>query len=346
MSWMHLNPFSPCMQQPLWGCLLPCSEGTLSVQQPTMMNPINLTSTKVETWWKTLLLGLVLVEEWLKQWETKCKSFQQQEMGDNPNNNLGFLSPSPCTRGTYEASSSSWFFHVFITASLAPKKDHQANRLVLSVLQLLEGSHLMIDKTQLVSGSLGSIGIENTKLLKNLMEFQKVEYDFQYYKMEMVADVQLLIFSEGKSNIIPTDVVVPFQPYSLESSEIPIVEALEASRWYLATVRSLPHSIGSEMQKVVEDDLVEARQADRSIGSRDFSRWMTMAHLVSSSFGETFLSLEHWQMVKELEKLKKRSERFKLPMPKEKDVLAINKMESGALLLAKNETPVNSEIKQ
>ena len=112
---MHLNPFSPCMQQPLWGCLLPCSEGTLSVQQPTMMNPINLTSTKVETWWKTLLLGLVLAEEWLQQWETKCKSFQQQEMGDNPNNNLGFLSPSTCTRGTYEASSSSRFFHVFIT---------------------------------------------------------------------------------------------------------------------------------------------------------------------------------------------------------------------------------------
>ena len=125
----------------------------------------------------------------------------------------------------------------------------------------------MVDETQLVSGSLGSIGIENTKLLKNLMEFQKVEYDFQYYKMEMAADVQLLIFSEGKSNIIPVDVVVPFQPSSLESSEIPVVEALEAWRWYLATVRSLPYSIGSEMQKVVEDDLVEARQADRSLGS-------------------------------------------------------------------------------
>ncbi|XWS65611.1 hypothetical protein CRYUN_Cryun05aG0128500 [Craigia yunnanensis] len=195
------------------------------------------------------------------------------------------------------------------TASLAPKKDYQVNRLVPGVLQLPEGSHLMIDETQLESGSLGSIGIENTKLLKNLMEFQKVEYDFQYYKMEMAADVQLLIFSDGKSNIVPADLVVPFQPSSLESSEIPVSEALEAWRWYLATVRSLPHSIGSEMQKVVEDDLVAARQADRSLGSRDFSRWLTMARLVSSSFGETCLSLEHWQMVKELERL--RRERLK-----------------------------------
>lgn len=195
------------------------------------------------------------------------------------------------------------------TASLAPKKDYQANRLIPGVLQLPEGSHLMVDETQLESGSLGSTGIENTKLLKSLMEFQKVEYDFQYYKMEMAADVQLLIFSEGKSNIIPADVVVPFQPSSLESSEIPVAEALEAWRWYLATVRSLPHAIESEMQKVVEDDLVAARQADRSLGSQDFSRWLTMARLVSSSFGETCLSLEHWQMVKELERL--RRERLK-----------------------------------
>lgn len=77
----------------------------------------------------------------------------------------------------------------------------------------------------------------------------QVEYDFQYYKVEIATDVQLLIFSEGKSNIVPADVIIPFQP-CLESSEMPVTEALEAWRWYLATVRSLPHSIGSEIQKV------------------------------------------------------------------------------------------------
>nr|KJB78580.1 hypothetical protein B456_013G008100 [Gossypium raimondii] len=194
-------------------------------------------------------------------------------------------------------------------ASLAPKKDYQANRLVPGVLQLPEGSHLMVDETRLESGSLNSTGIENTKLLKNLIEFQKVEYDFQYYKVEMATDVQLLIFSEGKSNIVPADVIVPFQPSCLESTEMPVAEALEGWRWYLATVRSLPHSIGSEIQKVVEDDLVAARQMDRSLGSRDFSRWLTMARLISSSFGETSLSKEHWEMAKEMERL--RRERLK-----------------------------------
>ncbi|KAF3950867.1 hypothetical protein ACB098_06G130800 [Castanea mollissima] len=195
------------------------------------------------------------------------------------------------------------------SSSLAPIKDYETNRLITGVLQLAEGSHLIIDETQLKAGTLNSVGVDNTRLLKNLMELQKVEYDFKYYKMEMAADVQLLIISEGKSNILPADIVVPFQPTSVDSSEVVAAEALEAWRWYLGTVKSLPHSIESEMQKVVENDLVEARQSDRSIGSQDFNRWLTMGRLMSVSFGENCLSLEHWQMVKELERL--RRERLK-----------------------------------
>lgn len=194
------------------------------------------------------------------------------------------------------------------TASLSPKKDYETNRLITGALQLAEGSHLIFDETQLEAGTLNSVGVENARLLKTVMEMQKVEYDFQFYKLEMEADVQLLVLSEGKSNILPADIVLPFQPSSVGSSEA-TAEALEAWRWYLATIRSLPHSIEPEMQKVIENDLVEAKQADRSLGSQDFSRLLTMGRLMSMSFGETCLSLEHWQMVKELERL--RRERLK-----------------------------------
>ena len=47
-------------------------------------------------------------------------------------------------------------------------------RLVPGVLQLAEGTHLMIDETQLEVGTLSSLGVENARLLKNLMELQKV----------------------------------------------------------------------------------------------------------------------------------------------------------------------------
>jgi len=68
--------------------------------------------------------------------------------------------------------------------------------------------------------------------------------------MDMKTDTQLLILSEGKSNILPADVIVPFHPSSSSCPEAVTAEVLEAWRWYLATVRQLPHSIEQEMQKV------------------------------------------------------------------------------------------------
>lgn len=67
--------------------------------------------------------------------------------------------------------------------------------------------------------------------------------------MEMAADIQLLVLSEGKSCFCPADLVLPFQPTSVGSSEVS-AEALNAWRWYLATLRSLPHSIDAEIQNV------------------------------------------------------------------------------------------------
>ncbi|KAI5319979.1 hypothetical protein L3X38_039687 [Prunus dulcis] len=83
------------------------------------------------------------------------------------------------------------------------------------------------------------------------MELQKVEYDFKFYKQCV--------------NVLPS------HPCSLGSSEV-AAEALEVWRWYLATLRSLRHSIESEMQKVIQHDSVAARQEDRKLRNQNFSR--------------------------------------------------------------------------
>lgn len=46
-----------------------------------------------------------------------------------------------------------------------------------------------------------------------------------------------------------------------------------------------------------------------------------------------------------VEKLKKRSERFKLPMPSDKEALVIKKIENEALPSSKSDVPADSEIK-
>ncbi|CAN6994354.1 unnamed protein product [Brassica rapa subsp. trilocularis] len=125
--------------------------------------------------------------------------------------------------------------------------------------------------------------------------------------------------SPRKSNIMPADLVVPFQPSQVNSLQVITPETAEAWRCYLATCKSLSNSIGEELQQVLENDLVELRQTDRSLGSQrleqDFflailfgwlCRLLTMARMMSVSYGETTLSLEHWQMVLELEDLERR----------------------------------------
>eukprot|EP01018_Ginkgo_biloba_P015120 Gb_33880 [translate_table: standard] len=59
-------------------------------------------------------------------------------------------------------------------ASVAPRKNYQTNRLVSGALQLAPGTHLTIDETQLKSGTLNSIGVQNVQSIRNLLEWQKV----------------------------------------------------------------------------------------------------------------------------------------------------------------------------
>lgn len=47
-------------------------------------------------------------------------------------------------------------------------------RLVAGVLQLARGTHVTINETCMQSGTLSSNGIDNARLLKNLLELQKV----------------------------------------------------------------------------------------------------------------------------------------------------------------------------
>ncbi|WOL14780.1 mini-chromosome maintenance complex-binding protein [Canna indica] len=188
--------------------------------------------------------------------------------------------------------------------TLQPRKGNDTGRLVPGVLQLAHGTHLTIDETCMQSGNLNSKGVENARLLKHLLEYQKVEYEFEYYKLEMVADVQLLVLSEAKSNILPADLVLPFCPKSVVTTH-PTGEELQAWRWYLATMKSLQYNTNPEMNQMLQDLMVAAMQEDRNMGCTDLNRWLTMGELMSASYGEKSLTLEHWQMIMEMERIRK-----------------------------------------
>lgn len=99
------------------------------------------------------------------------------------------------------------------------------------------------------------------------------------------------------------------------------------------SVNSLANTLPDESSKAVE-----------AVQSSDpFIHENNVAELVNNNVEVKPTEDKHLDTVA---KLKKRSERFKLPMPSEKEAVTIKKMEHGMLPPVQNESRANSEIKQ
>ncbi|KAK9801980.1 hypothetical protein WJX73_005870 [Symbiochloris irregularis] len=85
------------------------------------------------------------------------------------------------------------------SAKLVPKQSHTTKRLERGGLQMAEGTHLLLDESHMKPGRLNPNGINNLQALKHLLEAKVVDYDFEFYKLGMPADVVILILSRGKA---------------------------------------------------------------------------------------------------------------------------------------------------
>eukprot|EP00898_Chlorokybus_atmophyticus_P007912 jgi/Chlat1/8121/Chrsp75S07572 len=190
------------------------------------------------------------------------------------------------------------------SATLMPRKDYTTDRLLATQVQLADGTHLILDESVMMPGTLQAVGVANLQLLKDLIESQKVEYDFQYYKLTMHPDIPVLVLSEGKS-MFPVDAMLPLRSSSggaNSEADIPL-ERTDMTDWrlYLQLVRHSEHQLDNDITQHIEQDIVEARQKDSSIGVDTFHRWLVMGRLLAQSFGEATLTLERWRNVRSLE---------------------------------------------
>lgn len=90
---------------------------------------------------------------------------------------------------------------IAMSVYICRRKDYDCNRLTSGILQLSDNTHLVIDETGLTTGQVTPAGRENYSTICDLINFQKVTYDFKYYKMEYDTDIPVLILSETKSFI-------------------------------------------------------------------------------------------------------------------------------------------------
>ncbi|XP_059050681.1 mini-chromosome maintenance complex-binding protein isoform X2 [Achroia grisella] len=198
------------------------------------------------------------------------------------------------------------------TLALLPKKDYECNRLTSGILQLSNHTHLVLDETKMEQGTLDATGVGNITALGNMIQNQRVEYDFKYYKMDFDSDIPVLILSEGKS-LLPSDYHLPLKP---EDSSLEIFDAIvEAAtyylkeeimniiRVYLTSLKLVKYTMNEDLQ-FVEDDFIEMRStsdSQNSVTADDLHRLLVLARLVSLSRGQNTLNKECWDITKSME---------------------------------------------
>eukprot|EP01052_Picozoa_sp_SAG31_P010333 SAG31_NODE_564_length_14059_cov_5.728940_8_plen_497_part_00 len=85
-------------------------------------------------------------------------------------------------------------------ATMVPSKDYDLNRLRAGMLQLSDGTELVVDETVMCEGQLNEKGTRNVRALQELIETGSVQYDFgSYANVTMPHDIPVLTISHCKS---------------------------------------------------------------------------------------------------------------------------------------------------
>ncbi|GJQ77155.1 hypothetical protein Trydic_g14833 [Trypoxylus dichotomus] len=193
--------------------------------------------------------------------------------------------------------------------TFVPKKDYSCNRLTSGLLQLSEGTHLVLDEMKLSNGRLNESGVKAVSTIKNLIKCQKIPYDFTYFTMEFDCDIPLLILSEGKS-LFPSDFHVILKPSEIHVNTFnEIYDAIKKLlnpnllndiRVYLTISRNNQYEISNNMLEIVQNDFVHLRQTQQ-INADDLHQLLVLARLICLSEGKSTLDQECWRTACHLE---------------------------------------------
>ncbi|KAG7401721.1 hypothetical protein PHYBOEH_011010 [Phytophthora boehmeriae] len=186
-----------------------------------------------------------------------------------------------------------------------PCKDYEREVLLSGVLQVANGTTMLVNEAALTAGQLNEQGVKNIGALQSLIEKMLLPYDFHYYNMDFPQDVAVVTVSEGKS-ILPVNVAMPLVTTDEANSEklstaVPEEHLLKCFRVFLGVLRSFTVTIGNEGAEMAEKHYVECRQSQNKVELEDLHRWLRLARLVALSRGEGQITKASWDAMLALE---------------------------------------------
>lgn len=187
------------------------------------------------------------------------------------------------------------------TKQLTPVKDYEKDTMIPGQLQLPKGALLVVNEMPLSPGQLNEAGLKNIKDLSLLVQRQVLKYDFKYYSMDFPLDTNILIISAKKS-ILDVELVVPViageVTEGLFKSELPFMAAFQT---YLSLIREMDFELRSKEAEFAQEYFVKRRQENRATPGEIFHLWLSLARLVTLSFGKTHLDQSMWHYMMNLE---------------------------------------------
>lgn len=183
--------------------------------------------------------------------------------------------------------------------------------LVSGELQLSDGTVLVIDETTMQEGKIDNTGVVNISILSDLLQNQKVTYDFNYHTIDFPADLNLIVLSEAKSKLFLCDCIVPLKNnINVNQDDSVNEELLNKIRGFIDIMKVSNYEIDQEIANDISKEFVEKRAAQskenqdyskKIMGQDDLLYQLNLARLYTLSHGQTKLTNEFWINTKELE---------------------------------------------
>jgi hypothetical protein len=180
-----------------------------------------------------------------------------------------------------------------------------------AVLQLPAGSVLLLDETAMSAGQLTETGLKNLGAIQTMMQSQKLPYDFQFYQLDQPTDQPIIITSVGRTMLKGVGEIQVILNRRDNGSCMDVLDegsfdkeigGVKAARQYLAFAKSMEFRIPSELEKVIENDMTEARKRDAAnVNAETFHTWLNIARLQCLSHCESELTLDRWRQVLRME---------------------------------------------
>lgn len=192
-----------------------------------------------------------------------------------------------------------------------PRFDSEKDELVTGILQLNSKAFLLLNEYNLNEGKLEQIGIKNVNSIKNLIDFQVIQYEYPYNAIEIPHDCEVISFTQNQKSLFfsPFMTIIPLtnEWNSKDNGNIEMKgKDTQDTLTYFNYINYLRYSDAFASNFTLEDQLSNKIQADyiskyKNFNPDDFDRCLKLCRLYAISKGQTKFLFEDYLFIVDLE---------------------------------------------